>query len=300
MNEAKSPNKVERIPVYYTPKMVANFNSYSPSAGKPAQVVGAWQRLGFPIEIFEPEPVTAEQFKLVHSPEYVDKVLSCEVNNGFGNKLPEVAESLFYTSGAVLAAAREAIRNCNIAVAPCSGFHHANYSSPFGFCTFNGLIVTAAVLKAERLVDRVGILDFDMHYGDGTQALIERLNAQDWIEHYSAGREYLHRSQAQEFLCQIRDYIDAMRDCDVILYQAGADPHISDPLGGFLTTAQLKERDHLVFEAAKSLGLPIAWNLAGGYQVDSGGGIQAVLDIHNNTMSECVAVYESRDVQAVV
>ncbi|MDD2721876.1 MAG: hypothetical protein PHH47_11275 [Gallionella sp.] len=298
MNEAKSQNKVERIPVYYTPKMVANFNSYSPSAGKPARVVGAWQRLGFPIEIFEPEPVTAEQFKLVHSPDYVDKVLSCEINNGFRNTLPEVAGSLFYTSGSMLAAAREAIRNRNVAVAPCSGFHHANFSSPFGFCTFNGLMVTAAVLKAEGLVDRVGILDFDMHYGDGTQAIIDRLHAQDWVEHYSAGREYLHHSQAQNFLYCIREHVEAMRDCDVILYQAGADPHVHDPLGGFLTTAELKERDRLVFEAAKSLGLPIAWNLAGGYQVDRAGGIQAVLDIHNNTMSECFAVYGFRDVQA--
>lgn len=85
-----------------------------------------------------------------------------------------------------------------------------------------------------------------------------------------------------------------MRDCDVILYQAGADPHVDDPLGGFLSTAQLRERDRLVFVTANSLGIPIAWNLAGGYQVDSGGGIQSVLDIHNNTMRECVSVYAGK------
>lgn len=60
---------------------------------------------------------------------------------------------------------------------------------------------------------------------------------------------------------------------------------------GFLTTDQLRKRDRLVFEAAHSLGIPIAWNLAGDYQVDSTGGIQAVLDIHDNTMRECVAAY---------
>ena len=84
-----------------------------------------------------------------------------------------------------------------------------------------------------------------------------------------------------------------MQVCDVILYQAGADPHINDPLGGFLTTNQLRERDRLMFEAANSIGIPIAWNLAGGYQVDSGGGIQPILDIHNNTMLECVATYSN-------
>ena len=254
-------------------------------------VVGAWQRLGLPIDIFEPEPVTAEQLKLVHSPGYVNKVLACEINNGFRNKLPEVAESLFYTSGSMLAAAREAIRNRKVAVAPCSGFHHARFASAYGFCTFNGLMVTAAVLKAERLVAQIGILDFDMHYGDGTFELIKHHQAESWIKHYTAGREYEAAFQADDFLDRIPERVEEMRDCDVILYQAGADPHVDDPLGGFLTTDQLKKRDRLVFDAANSLGIPIAWNLAGGYQVDSGCGIQAVLDIHNNTMLECVATY---------
>ena len=290
MNEARNTGPITQIPVFYTPKMVANFSSFSPSAGKPARVVGSWQRLGLPIEIVEPVPVTADELKQVHNSDYVDQVLACKVNNGFGNRLPEVAESLLYTSGSMLAAAREAICNRKVAVAPCSGFHHAGYTSASGYCTFNGLMVTAMALKAEGLVDRVGILDFDMHYGDGTDQLIKYHQA-TWIEHFTAGRGYYARDQAGDFLERIPEMVAEMRDCDVILYQAGADPHINDPLGGFLTTAQLRERDRLVFEMANYLGLPIAWNLAGGYQVDSGGGIQAVLDIHNNTMIECVAAY---------
>ena len=288
-----STDEIMRIPVYYTPKMVANFSSFSPSAGKPEQVIAAWQQLDFTIQIIEPVAVSVEQLKAVHRPYYVDQVLAGQVKNGFGNALPEVAESLRYTSGAMLAAAREAIRNRKIAVAPCSGFHHAGYTSAFGYCTFNGLMVAALVLHAEGVVARVGILDFDMHYGDGTVALIKHHQADSWIEHYTAGRDYESAFQANDFLARIPERVADMSDCDVILYQAGADPHIHDPLGGFLTTAQLGERDRLVFETAHSLGIPVAWNLAGGYQVDSDGGIQAVLDIHNNTMLECVAVYQS-------
>ena len=54
--------------------------------------------------------------------------------------------------------------------------------------------------------------------------------------------------------------------CSVLLYQAGADPHIDDPLGGALTSSQLARRDTIVFDGCRVLGLPIAWNLAGGYQ----------------------------------
>lgn len=279
------------LPVFYTPKMVANISNFSPSAGKPAHVVGSWQMLGLPIEIIEPKPITTDELKRVHRPHYVDMILACKIANGFGNRLPEVAETLLYTSGAMLSAAREAIRNRKVAVAPCSGFHHARYAAARGYCTFNGLMVTAFVLKDEGLVSRVGILDFDMHYGDGTDELIKHHQASTWIEHYTSGREYLSPYQADEFLSRIPEWVSGMRDCDVILYQAGADQHINDPLGQFLTTAQIKERDKRVFEEANALGVPIAWNLAGGYQVDSNGGIPAILEIHNNTMLECAKVF---------
>jgi len=292
-HEENPGNGIDRVPVFYTPKMDANISHFSPSAGKPARVVGSWQRLSLPIRIIEPTPVSANDFKLVHSPYYVDQILACETKNGFGNRMPEVAETLPYTTGSMLSAAREAIRNRKIAVAPCSGFHHAHFTSAKGYCTFNGLMVAAFVLKAEGSINRVGILDFDMHYGDGTAELIKHHQAEAWIEHFTAGWDYQSVRQSKEFLGRIPEWVEEMKDCDVILYQAGADPHIDDPLGGFLTTIQLRERDRLVFKTAKSFGVPLAWNLAGGYQVDSGGGIQAVLEIHNNTMLECVAAYQT-------
>lgn len=79
----------------------------------------------------------------------------------------------------------------------------------------------------------------------------------------------------------------------MVLYQAGADPHVNDPLGGWLTTEQLRERDGLVFSGLKALGIPVAWNLAGGYQLDAAGGISPILEIHDNTLRECARVYLS-------
>ena len=50
----------------------------------------------------------------------------------------------------MLSAAREALRCGAVAAAPCSGFHHAGYDKAEGFCTFNGLMVTACVLRHEN------------------------------------------------------------------------------------------------------------------------------------------------------
>jgi acetoin utilization deacetylase AcuC-like enzyme len=282
------------IPVFYTPQMVAASDSFSPSASKPRDVLASWQALNLLLDVRAPEAVSVADLERAHHAPFVAAVLGCRSDNGFGNRLDAVAKSLPFTSGAMLAAAREALRNGRVAVAPVSGFHHAGYSRAGGFCTFNGLMVTALALHASGEAERIGILDFDQHYGDGTDQIIDRLRI-DWIVHYSAGEHFGASSQALRFLSAIPGLVRSMKDCDVIVYQAGADPHIDDPLGGWLTTAQLYERDWLVFKAAAELGIPVAWNLAGGYQTP----LRKVLEIHDGTMRACAAVHLTSSTNSV-
>ena len=279
------PAKLDAIPVFYSPLMAAENDSFSPSAAKPRAAVESWRKLDIPLNVMVPEPASVEDLARAHLPAFVDAVLACRSDNGFGNRSKAVAASLPHTSGAMLAAAREALRNGRVAVAPCSGFHHAGYANAGGFCTFNGLMVTAMALHASGEATRVGILDFDQHYGDGTDNIIDRLRI-DWINHYSAGEHYGFPTEARRFLSSISGLVAAMKNCDVILYQAGADPHIDDPLGGWLTTEQLYERDLLVFQAAAELRIPVAWNLAGGYQTP----LRKVLRIHDATIRACAGI----------
>lgn len=276
------------LPVFFTPAMVANADSYSPSAGKPGKVVASWQARGLPFELHAPAPVTVDQLALAHDRKHVVAILEGREDNGFNNRSRAVAASLPYTTGAMLAAAHHAVRHGGFAAAPCSGFHHASYRRVEGFCTFNGLMVTACALKQEGLVKRVGILDCDMHYGNGTEAILEHLGARSWVRHFTAGKDHHRPSQAESFLAELPKIVATMRDCDVVLYQAGADPHVDDPLGGWLTTEQLRRRDAIVFTELRRLGVPAAWNLAGGYQQERDGSIPKVLEIHDNTAIECV------------
>jgi len=270
------------IQVFFSPLMQAEAASYSPSAGKPAQVVESWLRLGVDIEVLAPEPVSRVQLLLAHQEDFVDGVLAGRLSNGFGNRSLEVAASLPYTCGSMLSAAKQALSNGKGAVAPCSGFHHAGYDFGGGFCTFNGLMVTALSLLQSKQVSRLAILDMDMHYGNGTQDIIDKLGVSESVKHWS--RAYVP-SQAEDFLESIPSLMKTLcKGCDVLLYQAGADSHRDDPLGGYLTTDQMRRRDELVFATAQQLRIPIAWNLAGGYQRDNQGGIRPVLDLHDNTM----------------
>jgi acetoin utilization deacetylase AcuC-like enzyme len=280
---------VRSIPVFYTPRQVSVVSSMSPSAGKPSHVVASWRRLGVPIAIREPSPATVDDFARVHSRKYVEDVLAARCDNGFGNRGLQVAASLPWTTGSMVSAARYALHEGGVAVAPCSGFHHAGVEHASGYCTFNGLMVAAAKLHKQEGAKRIGILDCDQHRGDGTDEIIGWLGASRWIRHVTAGTGY--QRNAKRFLAALPGIVRDFRDCDVLIYQAGADPHVEDPLGGFLSDDELAERDDIVFGEAKALRLPIAWNLAGGYQTP----LRKVLDIHDRTMLACWRHFGGRE-----
>ena len=280
-----TPRSLSRIPVFYAPEQVAEPQGASPSASKPRNVVGRWEASDFPIELRRPQPVATEDFYRAHDRTFVDDVLARRQSNGFGNRSASVAASLPWTSGSMLSAARHALASGGVACAPCSGFHHAHWDAAAGFCTFNGLMVTVLALRATGRAHRIGILDCDQHYGDGTEDIIVRNRLRNGVHHVTAGRDYPH--DAARFLGALPGIVRSFADCDLLLYQAGADPHVDDPLGGFLDDEQLAQRDAIVFGEARRFGLPVAWNLAGGYQEP----LARVLDIHDRTMAACVAAY---------
>lgn len=287
------------IKVIYSEKMVADQGEQglsplvikSPSARKPAALAALLRDDPF-VEFIEPEPFTRDDIKLCHDHEYVDRILDLKEDNGFGNRSPEIAKFLMYTNGAMYKAAEMATPD-QPTCALVSGFHHAGFDDwrNFGyFCTFNGLVASA--MKLNQKGKSVAIIDCDMHFGNGTADILQRINGP--IYHFSFGEHFFRPSDAIRYLDCLSGYVKDMLKKfapDVIIYQAGADVHVDDPYGGVLTTSQIYERDLCMFEIAKELNTSIAWNLAGGYQVDSDGSIQKVLDIHLNTFKACREVY---------
>lgn len=264
------------------------FDRISPSAAKPTQVVEQW-RSRFPgLQFVRPAPASLEELCLAHDPEYVRRVLACEAANGFGTRDPEVAASLCWTNGSLLSAARWVLEHGGAACSPTCGFHHAGYDFGGSFCTFNGLMVAA--LAVER---RVGILDCDHHYGNGTEDIRRRLGGER-VRHHTTGTwvdtpplmEFEDPEAPERFLRELPGILRGF-EAELLLYQAGADAHVEDPMGGWMSSAQMRRRDRIVFETCRSLELPVVWNLAGGYQRD----FQKVLDLHHATMEECLAVY---------
>ena len=73
-------------------------------------------------------------------------------------------------------------------------------------------------------------------------------------------------------------------EADLVIYQAGADPHVNDPLGSVgLTTEQMRKRDRVVFEGLRDRDIPVMFVLAGGYQEPIK---EKLIPLHVNTFEE--------------
>ena len=155
-------------------------------------------------------------------------------------------------------------------------------------------MITAAKLLAEERVARVAIVDCDYHSGDGTQAIIDAQHLHDRVLHLSFGDHYRTVAQADAYLADVEALGDrfAAFGPDLVLYQAGADTHVDDPLGGMLTSEQMRVRDRAVFRVGRAMGIPVAWNLAGGYQIEVDGTIPRVVALHLATFEEALRVWD--------
>jgi acetoin utilization deacetylase AcuC-like enzyme len=284
---------LQSLPVFFDRRMVPPLHALSPDARKPAEVIESWRRLELPLLELAVTPATVDELARAHERRYVERVLAGRAANGFGKRDLEVASSLRFTSGAMLAATRLATAlRLPAAIAPCAGFHHAGYAHGGRFGTFNGLMVAATAVHAEGLAQRVGILDCDMGYGSGTDEIIEELGASSWVRHFTAGATFGRGGDAREFLSSwLPKALEAMRDCDVVLYQAGAEPRVDGPLGGLLDTEQLCERDNRVFRELSAWQIPVVWSVAGGYDLELDRSIARVLASHDSTLVESAVAH---------
>ena len=280
------------LPVFYHPaQSVKKNNSYSPSAGKPKLLVEYCKRNKVPIKLTSDfAPLTRSDFYLAHDPKYVDGVLDGRIANGFGTIDASITFSLPWTSGSLFAAAEYALKNRTIALSPSSGFHHSCHDRGGSFTTFNGLVIVAQMLHKRGLVKRVGLIDLDFHAADGSEDIINKLGLK-YISHYSFGYDNVTRKNAEAWLKRLPSIVRSMSDCDLIILQAAVDPHVKDPLGGVLTTRQMRQRDEIVFRIAKEMGIGIAYCLGGGYSKPS----HRVLQLHLNTIKVAMKYIKRED-----
>ncbi len=237
----------------------------------------------------EPRATPREWLEAVHEPDYVAEVLEARVpplkerRIGFPVSAAVARRAAIVPDGTWVAAV-VALRH-GFAANTAGGSHHALADTGAGYCVFNDLAVAAVRLVEEGSVERVLVVDCDVHQGDGTAAL---LAGRSGIATYSihADKNFpVRKTQSTldvplpdgvddaQYLATLEETLVPLLDsfgADLILYQAGVDPFAGDRLGRLsLTLDGLVRRERLIARLAIERGIPLASTVGGGYGDDA-------------------------------
>jgi acetoin utilization deacetylase AcuC-like enzyme len=236
-----------------------------------------------------PDHAPQSALERAHDPAYVHAVLTSSLDPKSARRVgfemtPAIAARTRASVGGTLLAARRALESGH-AINLAGGSHHADYQGGAGFCVFNDVAVAALCLLDEGEVERVAVIDLDVHHGDGTALIFAddprvftaSLHCEDnWPRTKPPSDLDLGLPKGTGDLA----YLEAARrlidetlrqsEPDLVFYNAGVDPHADDRLGLLTLTDQgLRVRDTLVAEACAKSNVPLVGVLGGGYSKDA-------------------------------
>ncbi|HVJ37475.1 MAG TPA: histone deacetylase family protein [Stenotrophomonas sp.] len=202
----------------------------------------------------------------VHERELIDSVLEAPID---GYRMLDVDTVMSPGSGAAALraagagiAAVDAVMAGQAETAFCAvrpPGHHATAQHAMGFCLFNNIAVAAAHARERHGLERVAVVDFDVHHGNGTQAIFERDPAVQYLSTHESGL-YPHSGSVYErgvgnihnallppgsggfrfrntWADQMLPLLDAFRP-QLVLVSAGFDAHMRDPQADLMLEAE--------------------------------------------------------------
>lgn len=206
---------------------------------------------------------TREQVELIHDPAFVDEVAEVAPKAGYapldgGDTVmsPGSWEAVMRCVGAACAGVDQVMEkkvdNVFCATRPCG--HHATPNRAMGFCIFNQAAIAAAYARDVHGLDRVAVVDFDVHHGNGTQDAFYRqpelfyasshqsplypgtgAKNETGIDHNIVNVPLPPGCQGDQFRARITaDMLPAIRKFNpqLLIISAGFDAHELDPLAG--------------------------------------------------------------------
>ncbi len=252
---------------------------------------------------FSPEPVEIEILQLIHSKEHISHIRdACAKGSGWFDGdtyyCSDSYESARRAVGAVVEAVKRVVDgdldSAFCAVRPPG--HHAEHDHPMGFCLFNNVAIGAAYAREKLGIDRVAILDWDVHHGNGTQSAFYS----DSSVHYTSVHQFpfypgtgsaeekgegdgegftlnfplVAGSGDEEYLAALEVFwLPEMEKFkpELILISAGFDAHESDSIAGLSVTDKgFVKMTRLAMRAADiSASGRLVSVLEGGYNLDA-------------------------------
>lgn len=262
-------------------------------------------------ELFEfvPAPLaSAEIVELAHDPEYVRRFLAGSLSAQEMRRIgfpwsEQLVRRTMASVGGTLSATEEALAT-GWGGTLAGGTHHAFRSEGSGYCVFNDIAVAIQSLRRDERVQRVAVIDLDVHQGDGTAQIFngepdvltfsmhcetnfpfrkQQSKIDVSLREETGNEEYLERLDA--ILPQVFEF-----QPEIVFYQSGVDGLYADALGKLnLTHEGLKQRDRAVMTAVRAARVPFVVTLGGGYAKP----IELTAEAHANTFRAAAEVFSN-------
>ncbi len=248
---------------------------------------------------FHPAPLSEATILLTHEEAYWRKLCNQELSRkevraiGFPMSRKLVDRGRHIANGTVQCALFA--RRYGVALNVAGGTHHSFTYKGEGFCLLNDIAIAANYLLHHGIVQRILVVDLDVHQGNGT-AQIFRNDPRVFTFSMHGARNYPHRKEKSDldiglpdrtedgpYLRKLRAVLPPLLDQvepDIIFYLSGVDVLATDKLGRLaLSIGGCRERDRFVLELCRKNEVPVAVSMGGGYSQR----IAHIIEAHANT-----------------
>jgi acetoin utilization deacetylase AcuC-like enzyme len=251
---------------------------------------------------------TWPQVAAVHDGGYIERVRSGGLTAAEQREIgfpwnPGMPVRAVHSVGATLAATQSALAE-GVAINLGGGTHHAKADGGGGYCVFNDVAVAARWAQSEAGIQRVLVIDLDVHQGNGTAAIFAG-DASVFTLSLHGEKNFPFRKTASDLDVDLPDdcgdepYLAALDSAlaqvaqrfarpELAFYLAGADPHEGDRLGRLrLSSAAMAARDQRVFDWLWARRVPAVMLMAGGYPTD----LAAMLDVQQASVQAALQAW---------
>ncbi len=258
-------------------------------------------------QFFHPSKLTEEDILLTHTKTYWEKLKTDNLSRKEERKIgfpvrPELIERGRYISKGTVSCV-EFARKYGVAMNVAGGTHHAFADAGEGFCILNDFAIACNYYLNREEIDKILIVDLDVHQGNGTAKIFENENRVFTFSMHGEKNYPVRKEQSDldigvpdgitddAYLKILRETLPALIDNvepELILYLSGVDVLATDKLGRLsISKNGCKERDQFVFESCKKNDIPVAVSMGGGYSER----IADIVDAHANTFRTAQEIF---------